>query len=283
MRLQIFFVIAIALTLVFAHRSDDENITEVPFQEAIDRIVNGEKMEFISADYRNADGLPLTDEESRLLNEGKLSRKFYQNNKHEIIEIRCGIMEQVDTIQEHILTAILGRNPLNSIEQPSIDCHQNTMAYLHNRVFPEATLPLARDTLEYFRFNDIEDLDLLVSIIEQCGFPTTKEKVKVAYEVLLYYYSLEMIGYYYHEFLNAHNRNFLSTAQLKDIQDKLKRKKKFSKSYKGSTPSRAEFIKSLEEQLEQTKDSLERINLANFIKQMEEAEAKTVLGELEKN
>ena len=269
MRLQIFFVIAIALTLVIALRSDDENITEVPFQEAIDRIVNGEKMDFISADYRNADGLPLTDEESQLLNEGKLARKFYQNKKHEIIEIRCGIMEQADTIQEHILTAIVGRNPLNSIMQPTIDCHQNTMAYLHNRVFPEAPLPLARDTLEYFRFNDTEDLDLLVSIIEQCGFPTTKEKVKVAYELLLYNYPISLLGYYYHEFLTAHDRNLLTSDQLKDIEAKLKRKKRFSKNSAASGVSREKFIKNLEQQYEKMTDTTERIRLAEFIKLMD--------------
>jgi len=200
----LYFIISIVLLSIATFLvPKKEQLTEVPIEDALYRIVNGQKQAFIQSTYKNAQGEPLSKVESKLLNEGQLARRYYQNDKGEIKEIRCHRMMNSDTLIEYRLTKLIDKNPFDNIEQVSIDCSDTNMAYIYNKLFSDKRLELNKDTVDFLRFAEVSNKTLLVSVIEQCGFPFQKETVKAAHEIILYSGISGLAEYYYPEFSTA--------------------------------------------------------------------------------
>ncbi len=66
---------------------------------------------------------------------------------------------------------------------------------------------------------------LLVSIIEQCQFPFTKEKVETAYEIIYHSSIKGLREYYFHEFRKAYKEGLLDKEKFLSLRTRIIHKK----------------------------------------------------------
>jgi len=260
-----FVLLAFVSVLIFG--PEKESLSEVPTEEALYRIVNGERQAFMLPPYRNAQGLPLNEAESKLLNEGKLIRRYYQDKDKKIKEVRCCKMSPLDTIQEYRLTKLLSDNPLSKIDQITIDCSQSNMAYIYNRLFPEEPIALSEDTTHFYRFKERDNKTILISVIEQCGFPFLEETVSAAHEIILYSGYSGLAEYYYQHFRVAHSKGLLSDEKFTQLVQKIDKKKRFSNKSSGNSielkMADGSFFK-------YTGDTIDQVKIAEIIAKMKQ-------------
>ena len=219
---------SLGILILLAFLPEKETLSEVPVEQALYRIVNGDKYAFMLPPYKNAEGLPLSIDEKELLNEGKLIRRYFQDEHKEIKEVRCCKMRPLDTIQEYRLTKLLYQNPLSKIKQVRIDCSYSNMTYLYNRLFPKEAIPIENSSADFYRFQEVDNRTLAISIIEQCGFPFQKETLIAAHHLILYSGNLGLAEYYYHKFEKANKKGLLDDNRLNQLKQKIAKTKIYS-------------------------------------------------------
>jgi len=209
-----------------------ETLVELPKEEALQRILEGEKKAFIFAPYRNASGAKLTTAEKSLLNEGKMTRRYFQDAFGRIKQVQCvPISSDEDLFYEIRLTELLATNPLDKIEQIEINCEPNNLEKLY------AELQMKDQGYRNGSYEspdgnpDVDNRIILVSIIEQCGFPSTEAGVESAWFVIQHSGHSGLMEYYHHRFKAAVESELLSKTKMATMDDRLLMTHGFSQIY----------------------------------------------------
>lgn len=243
---------------MLAYLRSEEILSKVPQEELFRKLVSEDNLEFRFAPHKNQQGLPLSSDESRLLNEGKLARTYFQNKEGKIKEVRCYSMTETREIDEARLTSLLSSNPLAQLNQISIDCSENTMEMIYRKVIEADTMH--RSELLPPLEDSTED-EIVVSIIEQCRFPIKPKTVEAAWHVIFRSSINGLREFYYSEFKEAFESGLLSCENFVDLEDKIMKRRSFKPKSEWKFENRDAFFDFLDK-----KNEFPDINIEDYIK-----------------
>ncbi len=186
-------------------------------EKVLRKLAEGKKLEFQLAPHTNGTGQALSTAERNLLNEGKMSRHFYQNKQGIIKQVRCLPLTEETKLDETRLTALLRLNPLEESSTVTLDCLQDNLLYGYNTYFDKKV----EARVDSNKLKAIEHNDLVVSVIEQCGFPTEKLTIEYTWNIVTYSSNSGLRELYYKNFEKAYHKNLLSSEQLLTLQQKI--------------------------------------------------------------
>lgn len=224
------YLLAIPLLVVFlwiaSNTTKTEELYVIPLEEALKRLVYQDNLEFLLAAHYNKDGHPLSEDERRLLNEGKLARTYYQNKDGRIRQVRCFPMSSDKALDERRLAKLLGSNFSKNHQQIDLSCSDDNMEHIYNLVIKKDTI-LATQSESFHHFENIPKDIIVHSIIEQCRFPFEKKTVEAAWEIIYHSSNNGLRELYYDQFKKAYEKELLLCDKFMDLEDKIMRRKKF--------------------------------------------------------
>jgi len=226
-RIHIYFLaltFIIAFVCLYASSDKDEQLYEVPLEVALKKMVYQEKLEFLLAPHKNHLGLPLNKEESRLLNEGKMSRTYFQNEKGKIKEVRCYPKTSSTELEEERLATLLDSNPLKKLNQISISCSDDNMEMIYRQVIENDTM-LQSENAPHIAESSEEAI--VISTIEQCRFPFKPKSVEAAWHVIFHSAIKGLREFYFLDFKKAYENGLLSCDHFVELEDKIMKRRKF--------------------------------------------------------
>lgn len=205
------------ILLLFACHSGE--LRKLSHEEAM-TLAKAGKLDYLYAEFKNKDGLPLNDQERRLLNSGKMARHFYVDGSDQVKEVRVVEPGLEDKFFEIMLREV-AVNPLQNMTLVNINCSDlmNILADIHEK-------DQAVRTGGEGDMNTIDSLNQqqVVSIIERCGFPTKDavgEEGMTTVFLVLQHSSSSLMAYYYPQIKRAVEQGDIRKSSFALMQDRL--------------------------------------------------------------
>lgn len=217
---QTFLSLVIAIFLIACKNEKAIILTELSKEETYQRLLSGAKQDFIFAKYVNAKGLPLISEEKTLLNGGKLYRSYFKNAEGKVTEVQCRPIENDEQLFAEIkLVQLLTENPLSQINQEPINCNRSDSILLVAGALDQGV----RNGSIEGNMNQIDSSNqvLIVSVLEQCGFPQAKETIQAAWYVIQHAGHTGLMEYYHSDFKTAYEDSLLNPKHMAMMDDRL--------------------------------------------------------------
>jgi len=258
----------IIVTSFCAQFFNSEALHEIPQQKVLQRILNGEKQKFQLASYKNAQGEALSTAERDQLNRGELTRHYFQNRHGQVRQVRC--YSKVETVHlfEKRLSRLLNSNPFENLELITIDCLDDNLNKLAKKKRSDKEIESKTEENEVAIDEKKDELTLVVSVIEQCGFPFSEHTIELAWEVMSHSGHSGLLDFYYHNFREAYKSNLFSDSLMHLLQDKISKANVFV--YHDTIPK--EFFELLKKDSTSLNALLETMPFDGLIKDKEFAE-----------
>lgn len=183
--------------------------------ETIELIKNNQ-INFFNLPYADEFGKPITDSLRQLLNQGKVVRQFYKDKTGEVKQIRLTEANDENIFYE-IRIRDLQENPFSDIAYVAINCDSS------RRILKRT---LGRD--QNVRKGIIEDIqqvdklnrDTIISLLEQCDWPKTKEEIESVWYVIQHAGTGKM-SYYYPWFKKMVKLDLLEDSLMAKMEDRM--------------------------------------------------------------
>ncbi len=218
-------VIAIFASFFLAGCGTDSTQTSKPTQtihkltqEEVLELAKKGQLNLLYAKYEDKNGDKLNTELKNLLDRNKLGRDFYGDKEGNIKRIEVHPLSQEDTFFEIQLGVLLRKDYFEGITFIPVDCSKN-----------KEILEKLFDKDQNARNGTGEDTDdknqvILLSLLEECGFPTKKEVGEKGMDgiffVLQHSYQ-NIMAYYYGDMQKATTKGVFEESTFALMQDRL--------------------------------------------------------------
>lgn len=204
----------ITALLTLGCKSSD-TYTLVSEEETIE-LLRHNQIDFMKLSYKDQNGAPITDSLRTLLNQGKLVRYFYKN--------RDGVVDQVrlrTTTDENIFFSIrvgeLQQDPFWDIDFAKLDC-EDSEAMLRRAL--DRDQGVRKGLIDDIQTNDKLNRDTIISVLDQCEWPDTKDEVEAIWYVIQHAGGRKM-AFYYPEFKDMVQRDLLEDSLMAKMEDRM--------------------------------------------------------------
>ncbi len=217
---QTFLYLTLSLFVIACKNEKQNQLTELSKEETYQILSTGAKQDFLFAKYVNANGVALNPEEKTLLNEGKLYRTYFKNTTGKVMEVQCRPIENDEQLFGEIkLMQFLASNPLSNIQRESINCSLSDSIILAAGALDQGIRNGSIDG-DFFKI-DSSNRVKVTSVIEQCGFPKTKETIEAAWYVIQHSGQTGLMEYYHSQFNMAYQDSLLQPRRKAMMDDRI--------------------------------------------------------------
>lgn len=188
---------------------------KVSEQDVIELIKN-QKMDFFSLTYTDEFGNPMTDTLRQLLNEGKVVRHFYKDKTGVINQVRL-IEANDENIFHEIRIRDLQLNPFSDITQVQINC-DSSKQILKRTLNRDQNV--RKGILDNIQEVDKLNRDTIVSLLDRCSWPSSKEEIESVWYVIQHS-GTEKMSYYYPRFKEMVKLDLLEDSLMAKMEDRM--------------------------------------------------------------
>lgn len=210
-------ILHILLLLLFSHSSCDsgKSYSLVSEEETIELIKNGQ-IDFFKLSYTDSLGQPMNDTMRQLLNEGKLVRQFYRDPSGMINQVRL-VAARNDNIFHEIRIRDLQHNPFSDIDYVNINC--NAAKTILKRAL-DRDQNVRKGLINNIIHIDKINRDTIISLLDQCDWPKSKEEIKSIWYVIQHTDTGKM-SYYYPRFKEMVAKDLLEDSLMAKMEDRM--------------------------------------------------------------
>lgn len=184
-------------------------------QETIELIKNNQ-INFFKLSYTDESGNPMSDSLRQLFNQGKVIRHFYKDENGEINQVR--LIEANDkNIFYEIRIRDLQQNPFSDITYAQINCDSSKQILKRTL---DRDQGVRKGLIENIQEIDKVNRDTIMSILDQCDWPDSKEEIESVWYVLQHGGTGKM-SYYYPILKEMVKLNLLEDSLMAKMEDRM--------------------------------------------------------------
>ncbi len=217
----VFYIIPLVILWACIPKGKEEVSLKRLNPTEIRAMIQNKKFNYAYATFLNEHGNPIDSTEKSELGQGKLAKDYYINKKGSIEEVRVRQMNLSDQFLE-IAIRELSASTLALDDQVHIDCYL-IQEYLEK--MQEADQRLAWNDWDKRQALQAQEERILLSIIDQCGFPTLSKNDSLKENNLFYerliFGSTKLLSYYLPEIEQGAIQGCFPLKYLAVIQDRL--------------------------------------------------------------
>jgi len=192
-----------------------DNYQVIPHNQLLERISKGE-VELTKLSYKNQSGNELSIAERKLLNTGKVYREFFQNLDGEIVEIRIRPIQD-DLIFKEIQIREFLSYPFSQIELIEVNCSERDSLLISSF---EQDQEVRRGDLDSIIVVDTKNQINVISLIEQCGWPSDPKLIEAIWFVIQHA-DTGFMAYYYDTFKSLEANGQLKSRIMVKMEDRM--------------------------------------------------------------
>lgn len=191
------------------------NFDFVSEEETLELIKNN-RINFFELTYADEFGNPAPDSLKQLLNQGKVIRHFYKDENGEINQVR--LIEANDkNIFYEIRVRDLQQNPFSDINYAQINCDSSKQILKRALVRDQN---VRNGLLKKIQDIDKVNRDTIVSILDQCNWPESKEEIESIWYIVQHAGTGKM-SYYYSKFKQMVKLELLEDSLMAKMEDRM--------------------------------------------------------------
>ena len=207
--------IAVAIMLLASCNLQPSDYTKVSEEEAVELIKN-KQIDFIHLTYLDHRGQALSDSLKQLFNRGEQVRHFYKSPDGLIDQVRL-----VEATNENIFYELqvmeLQQDPFSNIDYAVINCQQAEQ--LLQRAF-ERDQGVRQGVYDDIQLHDKLNRDTVISLLDQCDWPQTKDEVEAIWYVLQHSDTRKM-AYFYPQLKSLVDQGLLKPNLMAKMEDRM--------------------------------------------------------------
>lgn len=184
-------------------------------QETIELIKNNQ-INFFKLSYTDESGKPITDSLRQLLKQGKVIRHFYRDENGDINQVRL-IEANDENIFYEIRIRDLQQNPFSDITYAQINCDSSKQ--ILKRAL-DRDQGVRKGLIDNIQEIDKMNRDTIVSILDQCNWPESKEEIESIWYVIQHSGTGKM-SYYYPKFKEMVKLDLLEDSLMAKMEDRM--------------------------------------------------------------
>jgi hypothetical protein len=208
-------IIAIVIILIWTGCKPEKEYEQVSEQDAIELIKN-QQINFFNLSYADKFGNPMTDSLRQLLNQGKVVRHFYKNKSGEINQVRL-IEANDENIFYEIRIRDLQQNPFSDIAYVQINCDSSKQILKRTL---DRDQNARKGILDNIQEVDKVNRDTIVSLLDKCMWPKSKEDIESIWYVIQHSGTGKM-SYYYPKFKEMVRLDLLEDSLMAKMEDRM--------------------------------------------------------------
>jgi len=184
-------------------------------QETIELIKNNQ-INFFKLSYTDESGKPISDSLHQLLKQGKVIRHFYRDENGDINQVRL-IEANDENIFYEIRIRDLQQNPFSDITYAQINCDSSKQ--ILKRAL-DRDQGVRKGLIDNIQEIDKMNRDTIVSILDQCNWPESKEEIESIWYVIQHSGTGKM-SYYYPKFKEMVKLDLLEDSLMAKMEDRM--------------------------------------------------------------
>ena len=184
-------------------------------QETIELIKNNQ-INFFKLSYTDESGKPISDSLRQLLKQGKVIRHFYRDENGDINQVRL-IEANDENIFYEIRIRDLQQNPFSDITYAQINCDSSKQ--ILKRAL-DRDQGVRKGLIDNIQEIDKMNRDTIVSILDQCNWPESKEEIESIWYVIQHSGTGKM-SYYYPKFKEMVKLDLLEDSLMAKMEDRM--------------------------------------------------------------
>lgn len=184
-------------------------------QETIELIKNNQ-INFFKLSYTDESGKPISDSLRQLLKQGKVIRHFYRDENGDINQVRL-IEANDENIFYEIRIRDLQQNPFSDITYAQINCDSSKQ--ILKRAL-DRDQGVRKGLIDNIQEIDKMNRDTIVSILDHCNWPESKEEIESIWYVIQHSGTGKM-SYYYPKFKEMVKLDLLEDSLMAKMEDRM--------------------------------------------------------------
>jgi len=205
----------IIFSLWSCKQSPKNDYRKVEFRELI-TLINEGKINQFKLSYKDSLGNDLTPELKKRMNQGLMFRDFYANKENEITQIRLKEYSHENVFEEIQIRELLN-NPLQGFNYMDVNCDKID-SILAVVLMKDQGVRNGEPANIYT--TDISNQQIVISLIENCGWPENKESIKSIWFVIQHSDSKYMAKYY-QKFKQLESKGLLESSDMALMEDRI--------------------------------------------------------------
>lgn len=208
-------IVATVIIFLWTGCSLNNEYEKVSEQDAIE-LVKNKQINFFNLTYTDQFGSPMTDSLRQLLNEGKVIRYFYKNKSGDIDQVRLFEVNDENIFYE-IRIRELQHDPFSDITYVQINCDSSKQIL---RRALDRDQKVRKGILDNIQEIDKVNRDTIVSLLDNCNWPHSKEDIESIWYVIQHGGTRKM-SYYYPKFKEMAKLDLLEDSLMAKMEDRM--------------------------------------------------------------